>query len=48
MTFTTESACPLRDFLAQHAPADRSFDWPCGCGHTSDQCTKRADGTCDG
>lgn len=29
----------------QHRP---SFDWPCACGHRSDQCTKREDGTCDG
>lgn len=26
----------------------RRFDWPCACGHTSDQCSKREDGRCDG
>lgn len=24
------------------------FDVPCGCGHRSDLCTMRDDGTCDG
>lgn len=38
--------CPLRQFLNDHAPA--SFDVPCACGHISDQCTQREDGTCDG
>jgi len=41
-TFAVGVACVLA--LA----AIRSFDWPCGCGHTSDACTKKADGTCDG
>jgi hypothetical protein len=34
--------CPLR------ALAPVGFDWPCGCGHRSDQCTQKSDGTCDG
>lgn len=25
-----------------------AFDVPCGCGHRSDLCTMRDDGTCDG
>ncbi len=46
--------CPLAGALAVAVVAlgatllAPDFDWPCACGHTSDKCTKRADGTCDG
>lgn len=46
--------CPLlalRVVMPEKAVVTRrppGFDWPCGCGHPSDQCTKRSDDTCDG
>lgn len=40
----THRTCPL---LALRR-TNPGFDVPCACGHISDQCTQRSDGTCDG